>query len=173
MATTYTLISSNVLSSSAASVTFSSIPATYTDLVLRASIRTDDAGVQGAQFRIRFNGDTATNYSRTQIYGNSGAVTSNRTTNGSFLGTLDTNGAGSASNTFSNAEIYIPNYTGTANKPTSNFGVSEDNNANGVFVGANAGLYRGSSAITSIGCYVASINFVSGSSFDLYGIKNS
>ena len=41
-ANTYTLISSNVLASSAATVTFSSIPATYTDLVLRVSARNND-----------------------------------------------------------------------------------------------------------------------------------
>ena len=173
MPSTYTLISSNVLSSSAASVTFSSIPSTYTDLVIRASIRTDDAGVQAAQFRIRLNGDTTTNYSATRVFGNSGTASSSRSTSGTLLGAYDANGAGSASNTFSSAEVYIPNYAGTANKPISNFGVSEDNNANGVYVGASAGLYRGASAITSIECYVASINFVSGSSFYLYGIKNS
>ena len=60
-ANTYTLISSNVLGSSAASVTFSSIPATYTDLVLRVSARTDADDTS----LITFNG-TTTGYSKTR-----------------------------------------------------------------------------------------------------------
>lgn len=67
MANTYTLISSNTLTSSAASVTFSSIPATYTDLVLRISSRTDAAGAT-ATVAAQFNGDTTSaNYSETNL----------------------------------------------------------------------------------------------------------
>jgi len=70
MANTYTLIESQVLGSSAASVTFSAIPATYTDLVLRYSARHNNA-FSISQVLITFNGDTAANYSETVVYGNS------------------------------------------------------------------------------------------------------
>ena len=56
MATTYTLITSQTLASSAASVTFSSIPSTYTDLVLRVSARTDNAAVSDG-FYVGLNKD--------------------------------------------------------------------------------------------------------------------
>ncbi len=68
MPATYTLINSNVLTSSAASVTFSAIPATYTDLVIRCSGRSDSSFSAVLDLYLSFNGSTAT-YSRTQIRG--------------------------------------------------------------------------------------------------------
>ena len=61
---TYNLISSNVLTTAKASVTFSSIPATYTDLVLRVSAR-DSSDTPISTLTMTFNSDTATNYSET------------------------------------------------------------------------------------------------------------
>jgi hypothetical protein len=76
MASTYTLISSQVLGSNTASITFSSIPGTYTDLTLRVSARSDDAG-QMDYLVTRFNSDSATNYSNTSLYGSGGAAAGN------------------------------------------------------------------------------------------------
>jgi hypothetical protein len=172
---TYTLISSNVLSSSAASVTFSSIPATYTDLVLRASMRDDfNGGFNGATYQLRFNGDDAgsTLYSRTMLIGNGSAASS---TQNSSVSSINSNfGADSADNTastFSNNEIYIPSYTASQNKPLSAFDAVE-NNATAAKLNALAGLYRNTSAITQIQI-IAWSNFISGTSFYLYGISNA
>jgi hypothetical protein len=71
MATTYVLIASNVLASAAASTTFSSIPQTYTDLVINYSAR----GANLA-FQIRLNGDTSTNYSNIGMSGSGSAAAS-------------------------------------------------------------------------------------------------
>lgn len=176
MATTYTLISSNVLSATTASITFSSIPQTYTDLVLRMSYRTDAAGLFGSNPAIRFNSDSAANYSYTFLEGNGSAASSTRESSINALYMQSSDSAGNTANTFTSNEVYIPNYTGTANKPISQFKVGEQN-ATAAEMHAFASLYRGSSAISTIliaaASNMVSNNFVSGSSFYLYGIKKS
>jgi hypothetical protein len=175
MANTYTLIASNTLSSSAASVTFSSIPSTYTDLVLKYSARTDESGSVDSLCYLRFNSSSASNYSVRVLRG-SGSVADSlgfssqtyiRLTNGS-------DAVNATSSTFANGEIYIPSYTVSQNKPLSAFTAME-NNATEAYLVATAGLWSNTSAITSItvGIGNAGVNFVSGSSFFLYGIKNS
>ena len=172
MPVTYNLIASNTLSSSAASVTFSAIPNTYTDLVLRMSIRYDGALIHGST-EIRFNSDSTTNYSRTSLWGDGSNVTSDR---GSSQSTLifprSITGDSATANTFSNTEIYIPSYAVSQNKPIGGFGVGE-NNATTASLAANAGLWRNTAAITSIFIQSNGTNLLSGSSFFLYGIKNS
>lgn len=171
MAATYTLISSNVLTSSAASVTFSSIPQTYTDLVLRVSARNDDSGT--SYFRITLNGDTATNYSTTVLVGSGSTAVSARGTNNANFSTIYIPSSANTANTFSSTEYYFSNYTSTGTKAISRYS-TEENNTTASYMTNGADLYRGTS-ITSITCdeSFGGLNFVSGSSFYLYGIKNS
>ena len=172
MANTYTLISSNVLASSAASVTFSSIPSTYTDLVLRFSTRSDDAIVR-SPFYVTVNGLTTTIYSYTQMTGIGAATASGRATS-TTAWDYQGDGSTATASTFRSAEIYIPNYAGTTQKPVSGNFVAENNSATSNVVAAQAGLANLTSAITSISFVNQStFNFVTGSSFYLYGIKNS
>jgi len=172
MASTYTLISSNVLSGSAASVTFSSIPSTYTDLVLRVSLRTDTSA-SFVQTNLTFNSDSSAIYSATYLYGTGSAASSTNYTADTYAREVYYDGANATSNTFGSGEIYIPNYTSTTSKSFSAFGVEEDNNS-AARIGVEAQLYRNTSAISSITWAATSgQNFVSGSSFYLYGIKNS
>jgi hypothetical protein len=79
-----------------------------------------------------------------------------------------------SANTFGSAEIYIPSYTASQNKPLSTFGVVENNSAAGgdTEIDAWANLYRDTAAISSIAIN-ARATFAAGSSFYLYGIKNS
>jgi hypothetical protein len=167
---TYTLISSNVLASSAASVTFSAIPATYTDLVLRISARSDTSA-QTQQVWLQFNSDTSAVYSYISLNGNGATVLNaigSSLTSTRILG--GANGNTSTASTFGNAEIYIPSYTVSQNKPIGSFGVSESN-ATSATMGVNAGLWRNTAAITSITILPStSLNWLSGSSFYLYGI---
>jgi hypothetical protein len=167
---TYTLISSNVLASSAASVTFSSIPATYTDLVVRASARGDTASVI-MNVDLNFNGVTGTSYSYTYLQGNGSAASSGRDSSqpNSYVGYVPS--ASATSDTFGNLEVYIPSYTASQNKPVSTISHQENNNTQG-FVRAYATLFSNTSAISSITLTTPS-NFVSGSSFYLYGISNA
>lgn len=171
MATTYTLISSNTLTSSAASVTFSSIPATYTDLVLKVSVRSDRAAAFD-NIDMQLNGNTS-NYSRTTLSADGSTVSSSRSSAASRWDLAITNGNTSTSNTFSNGEYYIPNYAGNTAKPASFTGTEEENNAT-AYMRANAYLWNNTSAITSMVLSPSNgTNWLSGSSFYLYGIKNS
>jgi hypothetical protein len=167
---TYTLISSQVLGSSAASVTFSSIPQNYRDIVMQVNARSDSGSVQDTLL-FNLNGDSAgTNFSGTFLRYIDSTINTGRTSNtGSYQYYI--NGGSSTSGVFSNAEIYVPNYTSTVSKPFSSFMVPEHRDVNGREISIIANLYRNSSAITSITMAIlGASNFVAGSSFYLYGI---
>lgn len=172
MPVTYQLIASNVLSSNVASITFSAIPSTYTDLVLRASVRKNQA-TTATEFYIKPNSDSGSNYSFTMVYGTGSVATTSSfasNTNGLLIRYID--GTSNTANTFSSSEIYIPNYNSTATKPISSFSV-EENNTTSATMAVQAHLYAGTSAITSLLIGVPSLTILAGSSFYLYGIKNS
>lgn len=172
MAITYTLIASNTLFTSAASVTFSAIPNTFTDLVLRVSARNDRAVVNGAMV-LRFNGSSSSVYSWTELTGNGSAAASARASSSTSLQGFALAGSSATSNTFTNTEIYIPSYTVSQNKPVSGISVNETN-ATAADMYATANLFSSTSAISSIELSnVSTFQFVSGSSFFLYGIRNN
>ena len=168
MAITYQLIASNTLSSSAASVTFSSIPTTYTDFVLRVSAR-DSADTPVSALSVRFNSDTATNYSFTRLDGDGSAASSGRSSNSTAIGQALIEPSTYTANTFGSFELYIPSYTASQNKPSGFFGVTE-NNAASAEIRAAAFLWRHTAARSTISM-TAPNNIVSGSSFFLYGTK--
>jgi hypothetical protein len=174
MAGTYKLIQAQTLSSSQSSVTFSSIPATYTDLVFRISARTNLPGAN-QDINVQYNSSTGANYSQTTLLGNGTAADSYRSTNASTdvaLGTVV--GATATANTFNSLEFYIPNYAGSTRKPSSMFSVAENNSAAqfNTYIYTAAGNWALTNAITEIKFSVGSYSFVSGSSFYLYGIEN-
>lgn len=172
MANTYTLIASNTLSSSAASVTFSSIPNTYNDLVLRCSTRDT---INSYNYTIAVGG-AAGSYSETVLFAETTTPGSTSTSNTDPFGTtsyLLGNASGDTANTFGSAEMYLPNYTSSTNKPVSIVSVRERNIANGLGLSLLAGLVRYTSAVSSITIASAGSSFEVGSSFFLYGIKNS
>jgi len=170
MPSTYTLIASNTLSTAGLSVTFSSIPATYTDLVLKVSARTANA-IPTRTARLRLNGLSTTIYSYTILDTDGGSVTSTRASS-TTESPLLVNGNTSTSSTFSNTEIYIPNYAGNTQKPIGTVYVGENNLTTPMALGAVASLVNLTSAVTSLEITNTS-NFSVGSSFYLYGIKNS
>jgi len=170
---TMTLIASNTVGSGGvASVTFSSIPAIYTDLLIKVSMRINDPSADGPTV-IQFNG-TTTGYSSKELDGNGTSANSYSRgvmNNGLFLGNLQGNSA--TASTFSNTDIYIPNYTSSNAKSVSIDSVSE-NNATTAWAVLNAGLSTSTSTIASISIYGYYSNaFLQYSTFYLYGIKNS
>jgi hypothetical protein len=172
MATTYSLISSNVLSATAASVTFSAIPSTYTDLVIRSSVRSLGTGAGVRNIYLSIN-SINTNYSATQVRGlDSTPSSSNRSGDSSWILGLSI-GAGSTSNTFSSNEWYIPNYAGSTNKVSSNVNAAPNNTGSNQYDSAVANLLSNTAAITSLTLTDSSTGFDVGSSFYLYGIKSS
>jgi hypothetical protein len=173
MAATYTLISSNVLSSSAASVTFSAIPATYTDLVLRISGRSDRA-VTSQNFYVQLNSASFDGtYSWTSLRGQGSAASSVRTSaDGAFYdGYIQ--GTSATSTSFNSSEYYFPNYAGSTNKIASSFTAVENNTTTIQYLTVGANLRTSNSAITSIVISLPAGNLITDSSFYLYGISNA
>jgi hypothetical protein len=182
MADTYELIGSVAVGAGgAANITFSSIPQTYTDLLIKASTRTSYAG-QGGGSSIRdslgfyFNGTSGgTSWSATTLYGIPGIVNGSGSGSGGALGTAGYgNGSGNTTSSFGINEIYIPNYTSSNAKVSISDGASESNNDNtGIQLAAN--LTSSTSAVSSITLISGngSYDFAQYSTAYLYGIKNS
>jgi hypothetical protein len=167
---TYTLIASNTVGAGGvASVTFSSIPATYTDLVVKISGRSARAAQQADNLFITFNGVT-TGYTTRNIMGNGTSASSASYAVRYAANSVDA--AGSTANTFSSHEIYIPNYTSSNNKSYSVDSVSE-NNATAAQSDLFAGLWSNTAAITSIALQPEVSTWVQHSTFTLYGISNA
>jgi hypothetical protein len=171
MPNTYVLLSSTVLGSSQTSVTFSSIPQTYTDLLIDISAR-GNRQVQGDPLEMTING-VASGYGYTTLYQVSGGVSSGRGSADSrfYIDPLIPQQFTTA-NSFSNIEIYIPNYTVTgASRPLSIDGVLAHNSTVNYTIAAAAGLSTSTAAVTSV--TFQGNGYIAGSSFHLYGIKNS
>jgi hypothetical protein len=171
MPNTYEIIASYTVASGGVSyIEFTSIPSTYTDLLVRFSARTSsNYGSAFAQTDMTLN---ATGYMSDRVlFGTNG--TSNTNTGGVGT-TYGVTSSTATANTFGNAEIYIPNYTGSAVKISSSDGVSESNSAASI-CSINATTFNVTAAVTSL-----RITPTSGagiwtefSTAHLYGIKNS
>jgi len=165
MASTYEPIATYTISGTSTSViTWSSIPSTYTDLVLIADAKLD---VSGQGINLTFNNDTASNYSSTRLYGSgSGSGSSDRQSNGAYLnfalGNVDS------------GQLIIANIMNYSNGTTYKTCLLRQNTAS-AFVGALVGLWRATPAainridLTSGG----TSKYVAGSTFTLYGVKSA
>ena len=172
MATTYEAIATvTVGSGGAANIEFTSIPATYTDLVIYTSLR-DSASTTSTNYGIRLNGLSTTIYSRKYVYG-TGSSAGSATGSGEdqmFIGYSNSNTA--TANTFGNGSIYIPNYTSSASKSVSSDTVAETNGTT-ISMALAAGLAATSAAVTSVTVLPWTAPFLQYSTATLYGIKNS
>jgi hypothetical protein len=161
---TMTLIETKTLASAAASIEFTSIPQDGTDLVVLVSGRSARALVIDG-VGVYFNGST-TGYTGRRLFGSGSSVGSDTT----YLGMPWMTAANATSNTFGNAAIYIPNYTGSTNKSFSIDGVGE-NNATDTYQGIGAGLWSNTAAITSLAITgETSTNLQIGTTISLYKI---
>ena len=169
MAANYVLLAKNVVGAAgASSITFSNIPQTgYTDLVIKYSSR-DTSADFAENVAIQFNGVGGTSYSERLLRGTGSSVGSFNRSSVSAINYLYSTSANATSTTFSNGEIYIPNYTGSSNKSVSVDSVTE-NNATSAYTALTAGLFSNTSAITSI-ALLAGVSFAQYSTFYLYGV---
>jgi hypothetical protein len=169
MATTYTLISSvTVGSGGAANIEFTSIPATYTDLLVKLSARSARAAAATDFVQINLN-SSASDFTARGLEGNGAAAIS--FTDTVFLGAISS--AGGTASTFGSLELYIPNYLRSNNKSFSTDSVSE-NNATTAFAELTAGLWSQTTAISSIKILSATANnFLQYTTAYLYGISNA
>jgi hypothetical protein len=163
MTSTYEKIAAQTLGSATATVTFSSIAGTYTDLILVTADIINTTNVLGMY--IQFNSDTGSNYSRTFMEGNGSSASSSRSSNQTSMMLGRSYGGDRTMNIFQ-----IQNYSNTTTNKTAlcRYGSPGSSSA----VGAAVGLWRSTSAITSIVVGLeGGANMSAGCSFTLYGIK--
>ena len=161
MPTNYEPIATTTLGSAAASITFSSIAGTYTDLRLVLVTITS-----GGANRIRFNSDTGTNYSRTYVAGDGSAAASSRSSNSTQI-FMNYNASPSSTIPYLH-QIDIFSYAGSTNK-TILWDQNLDLNGSGDVV-KGVGMWRNTSAITAIELSNNVGNFLTGTTATLYGI---
>jgi hypothetical protein len=165
---TYTKIGSQTLGSAAASVTFSSIPQGYTDLVIVVGSATFSAN---STFYMQYNSDTGTNYSSTRLAGDGSAASSSRTTsaNGAQIGAAN----GQSSSVMQTCIVQLQNYSNTTTYKTALARWSRSD----AEVAATVSLWRNANAITSIQLYggfangTKNSNMQTGTTVTLYGVK--
>jgi hypothetical protein len=166
MPTTYEPIATTTLGSDELTVTFSSIPSTYTDLVVITNFGGFSTSFDNI-WAINFNGSTANNYSQTILYGDGvDDGSARRTTGGNADGMIIFWRTDNNSLT-ANGLINILNYSNTTTYKT------VLNRSSGSWASANVGLWQSTAAITSLTFrwLDAGQKYRTGSTFTLYGIK--
>ena len=162
MPATYEPITTTTLGSAAATISFTSISASYTDIrvVLAGSHETT-----ATTLRMQVNSDTGTNYSYTELIGDGATASSSRGTSSSRINCGNAN--------FNNTQPSLItvdwfSYAGSTNK-TCLVTASQDRNGSGSVL-RTVGLWRSTSAITSVQLFPATGNFATGTTATLYGI---
>ena len=158
-------------SGGSATVTFSSIPATYTHLQIRGIAR-DSRASTNSDFSLRFNGDSATNYSFHTLEGTGSAVSSSAATNATDISIANISGNSAGSDTFGASIADILDYANTNKYKTVRSLGGHDNNGSGN-IKMESGNWRSTSAVTSITLIPNTANFVEYTQFALYGIKGA
>lgn len=174
MANTYIPIATvTVGSGGASSIAFSSIPATYTDLKVVISARTNQSAYNDNSI-VLFNSDAGANYTSRRLNAEGTTVDSSTATSQNGFYYLNFNGSSATSNTFCNNEMYIPNYTSSNQKSFSVDRAIENNSSTQNLLSIFAGIWTGTAAISSISIapYYGT-SFAQYSTATLYGIKNS
>ena len=181
----YDSIATTTLSTSTATITFSSIPATYKHLQIRMICKDSNAGsysgaISGAApMYVRFNSDSGGNYASHQVLGNGSAVSAYGPTSitAFYVGSTFSNSNAATNNMFATAIIDILDYTDTSKYKTgrvlSGFNQNNAAGANPDAISLGSGLWMNTSAITSISLGAPANDFVQYSSFALYGIKGA
>lgn len=167
MPSTYTPIATHTTTTSTTtSYTFSSIPSTYTDLVLVCNLK---ATPTDSSLVARFNGDGGSNYSVTQLYGTGSQALSQRLSNQTEV-YLNFAGFPSATSTYAPTVVNLMNYSNTTTNKS--FICRGGFASSGGEVDMSVGLWRSTAAINSITLYAGAF-FDTGCIFTLYGVKNA
>lgn len=171
MANTYKLISSaTVGAGGATTISFTSIPQTFTDLCLKLSARVESSLIY-SNATLAFNG-TTTGYSNIRLTGNGSTASSSTITGANFLYIGEVSGNASTSNTFGNLEVYIPNYT-SANHKSASSDLASETDGTTAYAGLHAHLWANTSAITSMTIGQGHTTFLQYTTATLYGITKS
>lgn len=147
----------------AASITFSDIPQTFTDLKLLVTARSSSTNED-----ITVTLNSGSSYASRRLLGTGTATASDSAYPQSLLRATSSS---DTANTFSSGELTIPNYASANAKSLSGDSVSENNGSRAIQMLA-AGSWTGTSAVTSITLTIAGQNFAQYSSATLIGIKS-
>jgi hypothetical protein len=159
---TYTPIASQTVGTATPSVTFSSLPQNYTDLIVVSNYGIS-ANLYG--LRIRFNDDTGSNYSDTVLYGDGSSDASFRDTSAT---SIITSAVGVSNNVLNyNFICNVQNYSNNATNKT----VLVRANATNRETVACVGLWRNTNPITSVTIFVGSGDILAGTTFTIYGVS--
>ena len=174
MANTYYKLASTTIGTATASVTFSSIDQSYTDVKIVGSTR-QNGTANGTQLSLTFNSSTS-GYSRSLVYG-SGSATASVSANSEALARFGWAQDGNyTANVFGDFEIYIPSYSGSTYTKSFLGNSVTENNATEAYMGPHSDLWTDTAAaITSVTITISSGTtlFSQYSTFSLYGIKSS
>jgi hypothetical protein len=174
MANTFIKIQTvTVGSGGAATIDFTSIPQTYTDLKVFISPRNASGGLVVTDISAKFNGSTTGYYGRL-LYGEGSSALSAQGSSGEAIWIAEGAGSSTTANIFGNSTFYIPNYTSAKEKNYSTEAVNENNATNAIML-VTAGLWSNTAAITSISIFNSNPagNFAQYTTATLYGIINT
>lgn len=163
----FQLISTQVLASTATSVTFSSIPSTFKHLQVRYVVRQSTTGTIATTWN--FNGDSGANYAWHRMYGNGGSVGSDGTNAANQILSMTGPGGTDASGIFLVGIADILDYGSTAKNKTIRYATGSKNTSTTNFVALTSGLWTSTAAVTSMTLGALSGSFAIGSRFSLYG----
>jgi flagellar capping protein FliD len=155
-------------SGGAGTITFNSIPQTFTDLKIVVSCRSSTSTIDSLY--VAFNNDRSSLYSTTYLQTSGGSPASIRTSNETVFTLGVVPPSTYTANTFTNDLIYIPNYTNSSFKSLIADGIAENNSSSVYYLRLNAGLYRSTNPVTRIDIFSGGATFAQYSTFTLYGI---
>lgn len=155
-----------------AAVNFTSIPGTYKHLQIRSINRDSTSQYSSNDLYMNFNGDTGTNYSVHRLYGTGSAVAADNIINASYMLIGQQATSLATSGMFGGNIIDILDYANTSKNKTARGlgGVDLNGNTDGRIM-FQSGLWRNTTAVTSITFRAATGNLAQGSTFALYGIR--
>jgi hypothetical protein len=168
MAFTYSKLAEvTVGSGGAAEMDFTSIPGNYTDLIIKICGRSSRSGANIDEVYLRFNSNTGS-FSNKYLQGNGSAVNSGAGSYALWTGYVPA--ATATGSTFSNSEIYIPNYAGS-NSKSLNVDTAQEDNATAAYITMHANLWNVTYHIINFRVYTLIGSFVQHSTATLYGVK--
>lgn len=165
----YESIATTTLGTATASITFSSIPSTYTHLQIRVLGSMSASGAD--DLCLRFNSDTGSNYSAHYLVGNGTSASSGAYTSATFT-RAGANALPTATNTYGAAVIDLLDYANTSKYKTIKALTGNDTNGAG-YVALGSGLWQSSTAVTTILLYPFASTFTANTQIALYGIKGA
>lgn len=171
LASSFESIATTTLTTSTASITFSSIPSTFTHLHIRSIQRaTAGAGNYGDESALTFNADTGNNYARHNLYGDGASAGAGGTGTNAQISLAVCPRTSVLANSFGVGVIDILDYRNTNKYKTVRSLTGWDANGSGVII-FESGVWMNTNAITSITLTAYNTAFAQYSSFALYGIK--